>query len=138
MARVESAQIMELALNLAWSLLAIAMTFLWLRQAPRGASSRRAQAVALGLLLVILLPAISMTDDLMAAQNPAEVDCCLGRDHRYSRPQATFPVVPALPALAFAGMALSHPRLAPPGIVAAPVFDSPALASILNRPPPGA
>jgi hypothetical protein len=131
---------MELALNLAWFLLALAMVYAWLRQAPRDASARRGQMVALGLLLMILLPAISMTDDLMAAQNPAEVDilCCVRRDHDYPSPHAVFPVVPALPTLAFAGAPFGHMHLAAPGIVPAPVFDPPALAPIQNRPPPAA
>jgi hypothetical protein len=127
---------MELALNLAWLLLAVAMIYAWLRQAPRAAPSHRVQMVALGLLLIILLPAISMTDDLIAAQNPAEVDCCLRRDHDYSHAHANFPVVPALPALAFAGVPLGNPQLAAPGILPAPVFDPPTLIRVLNRPPP--
>jgi hypothetical protein len=129
---------MELALNLAWFLLAIAMVYAWLHQASREASSRRAQIIALGLLLIILLPAISMTDDLAAAQNPAEVDCCLRRDHDYSRAHAIFPVVPALPALAFASVPLGNLQMAAPGVPPAPVFDSPTLARIQSRPPPAA
>jgi hypothetical protein len=129
---------MELALNLAWCLLAIAMVYAWLRQASRDTPSRHAQIVALGLLLVILLPAISMTDDLMAAQNPAEIDCCARRDHDYSHTHAIFPVVPALPTLGFAGVPFGNLHLAAPGIVPAPVFDLPALARIQNRPPPSA
>lgn len=127
---------MELVLNLAWFLLAIVMVIAWLRQAPRQAPSRRVQIVALSVLLMILLPAISMTDDLMAAQNPAEIDCCLRRDHSYSRAHVVFPVVPALPARAFAAAPLRSLPLAAPRIVPEPVFDSPFLIRIQNRPPP--
>jgi hypothetical protein len=127
---------MEFALNLAWSLLAVAMVCAWLRQLPHPSPSRRGQIVALGLLLVILLPAISMTDDLVAAQNPAEIDSCLRRDHDYARAHAVLPIVPSLPALAFAGVPFATLHPASPGIVPAPIFHSPALARILNRPPP--
>lgn len=129
---------MELALNLAWCLLTLAMVCAWLRQDAHPPLSRRVQLIALGLLLVILLPAISMTDDLMAAQNPAEIDCCLRRDHDYSRVHAVFPVVPALPALAYAGIPFRSLHLVVARIVPAPVFDLPSLAPIQNRPPPAA
>ena len=49
-----------------------------------GASDRRIQMVALAVVILILLPAISMTDDLVAAQNPAEIDCCAGRHHDHA------------------------------------------------------
>jgi hypothetical protein len=127
---------MELALNLIWLLLALVMVSFWLRQAPRQASQRRAQMIALSVLLIILLPAISMTDDLMAAQNPAEVDSTLRRDHEFVRPHLVFPVAPASLQLAFSGLSLDTDRQAAPGPVSAPVFDPLALASIRNRPPP--
>jgi hypothetical protein len=127
---------MELALNLIWSLLALVMVGLWLRQAPREASRRRAQMIALCVLLIILLPAISMTDDLMAAQNPAEVDSSLRRDHDYVRPHAIFPAAAALPQLAYAGVSFDTHRQAAPGLVSAPAVVPPALAPIQNRPPP--
>jgi hypothetical protein len=89
-------------------------------------------------LLIILLPAISMTDDLMAAQNPAEVDYSLRRDHEYIRPHAIFPAAAAMLQLAFADVSLDTHHPAAPSLVSAPAFDSPALAPIQNRPPPAA
>jgi hypothetical protein len=129
---------MELALNLVWSLLALVMVCLWLRQAPPEASQRRAQVIALCVLLIILLPAISMTDDLMAAQNPAEVDSSLRRDHDYVRPHAIFPAAAAMLLLAFAGVSLHTHHQAAPSLASAPAFEPPALAPIQNRPPPAA
>jgi hypothetical protein len=131
---------MELALNLSWFLLALAMVYLWLRQAPRNATQRRAQMIALGVLVIILLPAISMTDDLMAAQNPAEVDSTVRRDHDHlgAHPHAIFPATAALPPSVFAGMPVAHPYQMLTGLAPAPVFASPALAPIQNRPPPAA
>jgi hypothetical protein len=130
---------MELALNLSWFLLAVAMVVVWLRQSPRDASQRRAQMIALGVLLIILLPAISMTDDLIAAQNPAEVDssCSVRRDYEHARPHAIFPAA-SLPQLVFAGLPFDGPRQSAPGLLPAPAFDPPALGPIRNRPPPAA
>jgi hypothetical protein len=129
---------MELTLNLIWFLLAIAMVWLWLRQAPRDRSQRRGQMVALGLLLFILLPAISMTDDLMAAQNPAEVDCCARRDYDHAHHHAIFPRDAAPPQPVFAGLSFSRLHQPVMGLAPAPSFDLPALAPIQNRPPPAA
>jgi hypothetical protein len=128
---------MELLLNLAWVLLATIMVSLWLRFSPRNIGDRRVQLVALGLLLFILLPAISMTDDLLAAQSAVEVDCCLRRDHECSSHPGHFPVVAAL-TLVFGGLTYSVGHLivsrTPARVFGAP----PALAGIENRPPPAA
>ena len=72
---------MELTLNLGWALVAVWILCAWVRTAPRRATDRRVQMVALAVVILILLPAISMTDDLLAAQNPAEIDCCARRNH---------------------------------------------------------
>src|ERR1035438_6715069 len=94
---VESALRMELVLNLAWVLLAALMFCLWLRFAPRTDVDRRMQFVALAVLLLILFPVISVTDDLQAMQNPAEADCLLRRDHACSTAYSIFPALADLP-----------------------------------------
>jgi hypothetical protein len=118
-------------------LLAIFMVGLWLRFSPRDTGDRRVQLVALGLLLFILLPAISMTDDLLAAQNAVEIDCYLRRDHEGSGHPCHFPVVTAL-TLVFGGLNYGVGHLivsrTPARVFGAP----PALAGIENRPPPAA
>jgi hypothetical protein len=129
---------MELTLNLAWALLAIIMVGLWRRFSPLNSSDRRVQFVALALLLFILLPAISMTDDLLAAQNPAEIDCSLRRDHEHSGPHSDFLMVAALPLLFFSGPTSGIRHLIAPGIFPPRVGDPPALAAVQNRPPPAA
>jgi hypothetical protein len=67
---------MELLLNLAWVLVAIAAVVLWLRPKRRGLSAGRVslflQSVALACALAVLFPAISATDDLHAAQLAVE------------------------------------------------------------------
>jgi hypothetical protein len=134
---------MELFLNFAWLLLASAMIALWLCSTPgkgsRRYADRRLQFVSLLMLIVILLPAISMTDDLLAAQNPAEVDSCLRRDHDYANPHSILPAVAALLLLpSFRGLSFQPLSFFAIRSLAVPAYHSPALAAIQNRPPPAA
>jgi hypothetical protein len=135
---VESVLRMELFFNLAWVLLAAFMFCLWLRFAPRAGSSPRMQLVALAVLVAILFPVISVTDDLQATLNPAESDCCLRRDHATSTPHSICPPVATLPLPAIAELSFGLLRMANPGSLHAPAFLHPALAPIQNRPPPAA
>jgi hypothetical protein len=134
---------MELALNFAWVVLAALMFCLWLRFAPRTGperriENRRAQFVALAVLLLILFPVISVTDDLQAIQNPAETDSYLRRNHVAGNAHSIFPAVATLPLPVFAELSFGILHFAAPGRLPAPVIDHPALASIQNRPPPTA
>jgi len=128
---------MELILNLFWGLTAIAMFLLWLRFGL-AAGSRRIQAVSLVVLLLILFPVISVSDDLFSLQNPAEVDCCARRDHDMAAVISFVPPIVASMLPSAADLLPSAQRLtavedapAHPGVL-------PALASIGNRPPPAA
>jgi len=129
---------MELTLNLAWALLATVIVSQWLHHAPSNGTRRGTQFAALAMLIVILFPVISVTDDLIAAQNPAEADCCLRRDHVVSNSHSIFPVVAALPPPVFAEFSFGFLRFAAPGHMPAPQVANPALAAIQNRPPPAA
>jgi nitrate reductase NapE component len=134
---------MELFLNLAWVLLAALMVCLWPRFAPRSGpggrmKDRSMQLVALAVLLLILFPVISVTDDLQAVQNPAETDSSLRKDHVAASPHSIFPAVAALPLPVFAGLFSGSPRIAATSSIAVPAIDHPALASIQSRPPPAA
>ena len=130
---------MEMTLNLAWLALAVWMAWAWVRYAPRegrpGSVDRRMQLVALSLVILILLPAISMTDDLTAARNPAEVDTSIRRDHDWLHPHVLIPVAMALVISLFAGLSLGTieliSRSAPPAVT-----SYAALHPIENRPPP--
>jgi hypothetical protein len=129
----------ELFLNLAGAFVAVTLICLWLLCAPRTAAageSRRTQLVALALLILIMFPLISVTDDLLAAQNPAESDSFQRRDQTISVLNAvlssfTYPgetASAAIPAvIRIAALALRVPLPA-----------APALAPIENRPPPTA
>jgi len=129
---------MELALNLAWLLLAAIMFSMWLQFSRRTGLKRQTQLVALAALVLILFPVISVTDDLQAALNPAEDDCCLRRDHAFSTPHSIFSPVAELPLPAFTGLPFGSLRTASPGIFHPPGIDHLAKAPIRNRPPPDA
>jgi hypothetical protein len=128
---------MELFLNLAWALVATLMFWLWMRLAPRQ-GARRTQLIALAVVILILLPVISVTDDLIAAQNPAETDCCQRKDHAASSHHSIFPAVATLPPPVLAKLSFGLLRFAAPSRVSVPRVKIPALASIQNRPPPAA
>ncbi|HEY1904079.1 MAG TPA: hypothetical protein VGG56_16735 [Terracidiphilus sp.] len=129
---------MELLLNVAWGLLAGLMICLWLQFAARDGEGvgKRRQFVALAVLLMILFPVISVTDDLRAALNPAEADSCLRRDYGCAVPHSIFPAVACMPLPAAAGPSFGFLRMATPGSLDAPIFENPALAPIQNQPPP--
>lgn len=66
---------MELLLNFLWLSLSLLLVVTWIRAAKLGHTNYTWTAfVALGLLLVLLLPVISMTDDLVAMENPTEIE----------------------------------------------------------------
>jgi hypothetical protein len=129
---------MELTLNLGWVLVAVWMVCAWLRVAPHAAKERRAQVVALAVVILILLPAISMTDDLMAAQNPAEIDTCVRRDHGATSPHSIVPVTAALPLPGFSGLTFGFSPVGAPSHLPRPLVESPSLTQVANRPPPAA
>jgi hypothetical protein len=129
---------MELILNLVWTMLAAVCAGFWMRHARRKSISPRAQAVALLVLVVILLPVISVTDDLQTLQNPAEIDCCARRHHAASSPHSIFPAVAMPPPPMMAKLSFGFLRIAAPDNIPAPTIKIPALESIQNRPPPAA
>jgi len=93
---------METILNLAGALLAGVLMCLWVRYAPRRGASRRTQVAALAMLILILFPVISVTDDLQAAQNPADVAVYLRRGHTPSFPWSPYCLGFLLPACSLA------------------------------------
>ena len=129
---------MELILNLGWVLVAVGMLCAWVRVAPRKAFDRRAQYVALAVVILILLPEISINDDLIAAQNPAEINCSVRRDHDRSGSHSIGPVAATLPLPAFTGLPIAVVHMAAPSHPFDPFVEPPALGSIQNRPPPAA
>jgi hypothetical protein len=127
---------MELALNIVWALAAVVFFGVWLRHSPHIRADRRMQLVALAVLVLILFPVISVTDDLQAMQNPAEADCCLRRDQVVCNAHSIFPSTAAVLPPAFAELSFGFVQLAATSNLPTPVVDHPALAPIQNRPPP--
>jgi hypothetical protein len=129
----------ELFLNLAGAFVAVVLVCLWLWCTPRTAATRaslRTQWIALALLILILFPLISVTDDLLAAQNPAESDSFQRRDSAISvlnaalassaiLSEAVHTEIPAVVRVAALSLEAAVPAV-------------PALAPIENRPPPTA
>jgi hypothetical protein len=85
---------MELLCNLAWAAVTVALWSCW---SVRWRHAKTAsilpviavQLISLAALTAILLPVISITDDLQAANNPAEVERSAGkRDQLFSVQQA--------------------------------------------------
>jgi len=129
---------MELALNLGWTAMAIAMCWLWVRHARREGRGRSAQFVSLTLVLFIMFAVITMYDDMAMAQNPAETRCFQREDdlgthaHVPLHPDSASTPTPAaqFPFNAF--------RFTVPGSLLLPAVKIHALSSIQNRPPPAA
>ena len=127
---------METILNLAGALLAGVLVCLWVRYAPRRGASQRTQFAALAMLILILFPVISVTDDLQAAQNPADVEIYLRRGQTAGGQHSILPAVAILPAVSFAGLFFGYQRLIAPSSLPIPTVENPALTSIQNRPQP--
>jgi hypothetical protein len=127
---------MELFLNLTWIALAAALWLLFIRCSGGHGSIRRRQVMALLLVLVLLFPVISVTDDLVMAQNPTESDCCLRKGH--TCPNVHLPLHPLahLFAASLARTDCETRRFFAPGSIVEPLVSVAALESIENRPPP--
>ena len=94
--------------------------------------------VALVMLIVILFPVISVSDDLWSIQNPAETDTCQRRDHRVCCSHSIFPAIAALPEPVLAELRFGYQSIAVPHDRPFVDVENPALAPIQNRPPPAA
>jgi hypothetical protein len=130
---------MEFALNMVWAVLAAVMIRLWMFYAQRERAKRWAQPVALTMSLLILFPAISMTDDLLAVQNPAIADVfvnCLRRDHAVDGQHSDFPAAAGLPVPVLSELHFGFLRSALSLNLHVPTVNNPSLASIQSRPPP--
>src|SRR5580692_9435842 len=68
---------MEIILNIAWVACSLGLIWLWARNTTSNPVQLKMQILALAMVVLLLLPVISVSDDLMAMQNPAETDTCL-------------------------------------------------------------
>lgn len=88
---------MELALNLVWMFTAVVLLGLWHRHAPRRGVGRLLQASALMALVLLLLPVVSVTDDLHFSAVASETELGHRREHHLAPLPPIHPA--ALPAL---------------------------------------
>jgi hypothetical protein len=127
---------MEITLNLAWAACSLVLIWFWARSTAANPVPRRMQILALAMVVLLLLPVISLSDDLMAMQGPAETDTSMRRAlHPDEGHPSVVPVAFAHPeqildALSWNGysqVAVPNERLAP---------SLPALTRSLDRRPP--
>jgi hypothetical protein len=138
---------MEIILNIAWAVCSLGLVLLWARCARSGPgsgpgadrASRRTQVLALAMVVLLLLPVISLSDDLMAMQGPAETDTCLRKSLHPSDLHPSFtpaswalpaPMVTEVSSRGYALFALKSDRISPE--------IAPLPRSLDSRPPPRA
>ena len=134
---------MELLSNLAWFAVALALWLTWLARRRAGGKLRSGIAVqltALAVLTLILLPVISVSDDLQASHNPAEVErTCVRNDLHLLGPQAP-PHAAAALTIIISCLLLSSPRiiafLRPPSLPRSEWMAH--VRALPSRPPPAA
>lgn len=142
---------MEILSNLAWGLAVVVLWGFWLAGLPRrGRAQGRAkgsvlpaigiQLIALVMLSAVLLPVISLTDDLQSANFPAEVERTLFRNDRHlSLDHSTHPLPVAL-ALLFLTFRSSrlHTVAFLSGEMPLPHQNDAYARALWSRPPPAA
>jgi hypothetical protein len=99
---------MEVILNFAWALCSLGLVWFWTRNTEPSSISRGKQALALAMVVLLLLPVISLSDDLMAMQGPAESDTYLRRAlHSGDSHPSAFATSFALPEQIISALALT-------------------------------
>ena len=111
------------------------MVCLWLRLGSAKGADRRRQIIAIAVLIAILFPVISVSDDLMAVQSATETDSLQRRDYLVSTTHPVLPFAVIVTALAF-DLNFGSPRFVPARNLALPSFDHPELGVAGNRAPP--
>jgi hypothetical protein len=130
---------MEIILNLAWAGFSLGLIWFWMRSYASNSIPVKTQVLALAMVVLLLLPVISLSDDLMAMQGPAETDSCLrralhGDDGHASVMQASC----ALPEWTFDALPLSgHAQVTVQTESLAPA-PTVLIRSLDRRPPPPA
>jgi hypothetical protein len=128
----------ELALNFVWAALALLAFLWWLRAGDHRRETRFAGLIALSLLLLILFPVISVTDDVWAWQNPAEADTSLRRSDPLAHPHAPGSefAIPSSPVTADISLApVGFRPISQPAVI---IQNSVPRPILFTRPPPQA
>lgn len=127
---------MEPIFNLVWALVAVAAIGFWFAHGRSKAGCNRASAIGLALLIVILFPVISVSDDLWSLQNPTETDSFHRRDYGGVIPHFQPIAAASLPNTLGTELLLLSWRISSPHLTASPTVENPALRPVENRPPP--
>lgn len=89
---------MESVLNIAWALTSLSLILFWAKSSARDRVPRSVQFLALVMTVLLLLPVISLSDDLQTMQGPSETDTCVRRAlHSDENHPATHPVSTTFP-----------------------------------------
>ncbi len=105
---------MELILNLIWLVLSLLLATWWIGAVKKGHARKGwIAAVTVCLLLILLLPVISMTDDRVAMTSPCEMEHEVRRvELSLAQAVAVDPFIAlAFAILLFAGMTLLHSQM---------------------------
>ncbi|MFC5863294.1 hypothetical protein ACFPT7_13400 [Acidicapsa dinghuensis] len=88
---------MEILLNITWAVCSLILVGFWLRSGVASSQPRRTQLFALSMAVLLLLPVISLSDDLLAMQAPAETDTCVRRVQQLDNlhPATLLPALPS-------------------------------------------
>jgi hypothetical protein len=132
----------ELLFNLLWVGLSIGLIWLWLLSRRRSQDDTlgpgsHMQIAALAILIIILFPVVSLTDDLLACTTPAEVEHLVRRDlfdHLDNDLQPASIVAAALVSLQNAAELQTISKVTPAIEIGTPREES--LSMMGNRPPP--
>lgn len=137
---------MEILLNLVWAALAVLIFCLWFRIGDRTGTDRRRhdrrrrivaiQIIAILLLIAILFPVISVSDDLMAVQNATEQDGTQRRDYFGAPGHQTTLAFTEIVSILNLDPGCASVHYCAVRNLSRPSIDHPELASIENRPPP--
>ncbi|HTJ31219.1 MAG TPA: hypothetical protein VL346_12000 [Acidobacteriaceae bacterium] len=130
---------MEIVLNLAWALCSIGLIGYWWRSRASNPRPLAAQLFALGMVVLLLLPVISLSDDLLAMQGAFEADRSVRRIlHENHAQSTTTPSFPALWRDITASIASFHRRQELVHIQTPARVTTLVSRSYANRPPPQA
>lgn len=127
---------MELFFNLVWLFAAVALAFFWGIMSPAKPTPKRNSVIALSLLVVILFPVISVSDDLWSIQNPAEADTALRRDHVSQAAHSNLVVHVGLPVLPMSGIEGGWSSSVILPLIYPITLKTQHFFTIQNRPPP--
>lgn len=131
----------ELFLNLVWMAVSISLVAGWIWSIRKGhIEFEWVTLIAIVLLIVILFPAISMTDDLVAMNMPAEVEHVMRRSEAPLTPVAVLGLLGAFAAMMLVLISMAAPRFY--SQTRTRVFAATLLAGFIRafgvRPPPAA